>query len=86
MPLRELSMICSGFLSAFWGKSQNEQGGKTGRKSGLCRSEGCLAATRPRAKKATPWVRCSVAVLRRNEALRRGEGTVHRGKNFWILF
>ena len=39
-----------------------------------------FAAAKSRAKMATPRVRCSVAVLR------RGEGTVHRGKNFRILF
>ena len=46
----------------------------------LRRSKGCLAPARPRAKKATPRVHCSVAVLR------RWEGTVHRGKNIRILF
>ena len=45
--------------------------GKLG-KSGLCRSEGCLAAAKPRAKKVTPRVRCSVAVLRRGERLFTG--------------
>ena len=72
---------------------------KTGQKSGLSRSEGhlhcgevlhrsegCLATAKSRAKMATPRVCCSIAVLRRSEALHRGEGTVHRGKNFRILF
>ena len=52
----------------------------------LHRSEGCLAATRPKAKLATLRVHCNVAVLRRSEVLRHGEGTVHRGKKFRILF
>ena len=55
----------------------------------LRRSKGCLAAARPRAKKATPRVRCSVAVLRRSEALHRfstEKGTVNKGKIFRILF
>ena len=50
MPLGEFSMICFEFLSDFWRKSQNEQGGKIGQKSGLRRREGCLATVRPRAK------------------------------------
>ena len=59
MPLGEFSTICYEFLSDFWRKSQNEQGGKkNGQKLGLRRSEGhlrrsegCLATAKPRAKK-----------------------------------
>ena len=42
MPLGEFSMICFEFLSDFWRKSQNEQGGKTRQKSGLRHNEGHL--------------------------------------------
>ena len=72
---------------------------KTGKKSGLSRSEGhlhCgevlhrsegyLATAKSRAKMATPRVRYSIAVLCRSEALHCGEGTVHTCKNFPILF
>ena len=67
MLLGEFSMICFDFLSYFWRKSQNEQGGKTRQKSGLhhseghlCRgevlhrSEGCLATARSRGQKRPP--------------------------------
>ena len=53
MPLGEFSIICFEFLGEFFRKSQNQQGGKTGQKSGIRCNEGYLAAVRPRAKKAT---------------------------------
>ena len=53
MPLGEFSIICFEFLSDFWRKSQNEQGGKTRQKSGLCRNEGYLATARPKGQMAT---------------------------------
>ena len=67
-------------LRNFWRKiAKMSKEGKLG-KLGLRRSVGCLSAAKPRAKMATPWVRCSVAVLRHSEVLRRGEGTVQKGK------
>ena len=44
----------------------------------LCRSEGYLATMRSRAKKATPWVRCSIALLHRSEVVRRSVAVVRR--------
>ena len=49
-------------------KSQKEENWESGQNGPLCRSEGCLAPMRLRAKKATPRVRCSVALLRYSES------------------
>ena len=85
MPLGDFSLICFEFLGDIWRKSQKgAKKGKTGQNKNR--------ATSPRSKKATPRVRCSVAVLHSNEALRRsvvvlrsGKVTVHTSQNF-ILF
>ena len=42
--------------------------------------KGCLATAMPKGQKRPPYVRQGVALLR------QGEGTVHRGKKFRILF
>ena len=99
MPLGEFSIICYGFLSDFWRKTQKGSKGKIGQKSGLrrskgnlCRGEvlrhnkGCLAAARPKGQTRNPQVRCSEAVLFRSEVFHRGNGPIHKGKKFWILF
>ena len=39
-----------------------------------------------KATKTSPWVRYDVALLRRSEALRHGEGTVHTGQKFDFVF
>ena len=82
MPLGEFSIICFEFWGDFWRKSQKGAKEKLGKKNKigpLRHSEGCLAAARLRAKKATPLVRYSVVVLHRNEV------TVHKGQNFYFV-
>ena len=75
MPLGEFSIICFEFLRIFLRKiAKKKENGNLGKTCPFAAAKGCLAAARPRAKKATPRVRCSIAVLRRDE------DTVHRGK------
>ena len=72
-------------LSDFWRESQKRAKKENWTNQAFAAAK-CFTAERPKAKLGPPQLRCSVAVLRRIEALRHDEVTVHRGKNFWILF
>ena len=99
MSLGVIPIFWFEFLSDFWRKSQNEGKRKSGQNEPLCRREGHPRCGEDlRSSKGWPLrgeterpnghqrVGYNVAVLRRSEALRRDEGTVHKGKIFWILF
>ena len=86
-------MICFGILRIFGENSQNNKNWKSGHIGLLCCSVGnprrdvdlrqgvvCLTVARPRCQNGTPRVCHGVAKLL------RGVATVHKGKNFWILF
>ena len=82
MPSEEFSIICFEFLGDFWRKSQKEaKKEKLGKnRATSLRRRGCFTAARPRAKMATPRVRCSIALLRRSEV------TVHSEPKFLFIF
>ena len=80
MSLGVIPIFWFEFLGDFWRKIANRGKREKLGTDPFAAAKGGLAVVRLRAKKATPRVRCSEALLR------RGKGTVHRGKNFRILF
>ena len=79
-------------------KEQREKLGKNGplrhseghprrgeNKGCLAAAKGCLTAARLKGQKRPPRVPQGVALLCRGEVLHHDEGTVHKGKNFWIF-
>ena len=82
MSLGVIPIFWSEFLSDFWRKSQNEGKRKSRQNGPLRPSEGWPLRGEVERPNGHPQVRCNVAELRHSEALRRNEGTVHKGKIF----
>ena len=86
MSLRVIPIFWFEFLGDFWrkignrGKQEKLGTSPFAATTTFVAAKGGLAAERPRAKKATPQVCCSEALLRRSE------DTVHNGPKFLFCF